>query len=65
MLIFKDTSMTLETHWEFKMALLDSEKAWVQRFLESLGRRTELNLFAKFPTSYIQNNNNNSTVKEN
>ena len=56
--------MTLETHWEFKMALLESEKALVQTFLGNLGRRTEQNLFAKFPTSYIQNNNNN-TVNEN
>ena len=27
MLNFKDTSITLDTHWEFKMAQLESEEA--------------------------------------
>ena len=27
MFIFKDTSMTFKTHWEFKVALLESEEA--------------------------------------
>ena len=44
MLIFKDTSMTLETLWEFKMALREREEAWVQTFLGNFGRGTEQNL---------------------